>query len=200
MFSQSLLAISQQGLVFGLLVLLSCNLVWANDSVTQPDLIRDTRAWLNMEAVGSTGIDRLKWYFEFQPRWRDNVANFDQRLIRPGLFYELSERSSLWFGYAKVQGYGTASSLREHRLWQQYLIKYKVNEYLTVKSQTRAEQRYFVGFSDVNYKIRQKLAFYIPFSKGSDYRALIYDEVHHNFNSTDYGASKGFEQNRFSGR
>jgi hypothetical protein len=197
-FLQQQCAISQQRLVFVTLIVLSCNQVLADeDDNRQPSIVRDARAWVNMQGVGDTGIDGWNWYFEFQPRWRDSKRNFDQRLIRPALIYELSEDSSLWFGYANVQGYGKSSSLREHRLWQQYLIKYKVNDYLTIKSQTRTEQRYFVGYSDVGYKIRQKVAFYIPFGKSSDYSALFYEEVHHNFNTTDYGASKGFEQNRF---
>lgn len=177
-------------------ILVTNSLALADEASRNSGVINDGRAWINMQAIGNTGLERWKWYAEFQPRWRDSFSNFDQRLIRPALIYELSEDSSVWLGYVNVQGYNRTSSLREHRLWQQYLTKFKINEHITVKSQTRTEQRYFVGFSDVGYKIRQKFAFYIPVAGSSEFSALIYDEVHHNFNTTDYGASRGFEQNR----
>jgi hypothetical protein len=181
---------------FLLLLLFTSKFSFASDD-SQPNVVTDSRAWLNLQLYGDTGFDKFKWYLEVQPRWRDNVSNIDQRLIRPALIYEISKDTSIWFGYVNVQGFNATSNLRENRLWQQFLTKFEPNENFSIKSQTRFEQRRFQGFSDVGYKIRHKFAIYMPFSKNSELSAMLYDEVHHNFNSTDYGASKGFEQNRF---
>ena len=156
----------------------------------------DGRAWLNMQVIGDTGVDKLKWYLELQPRWRNDVSEFDQRLIRPALIYELTKDTSLWFGYVDVKGFGDTSSLRENRLWQQLLTEFRPTEEIRIKSQTRFEQRRFEGFSDTTYKLRQKLALYIPISSGSQYSLLTYGELHHNFNNTDVGATKGLDQYR----
>jgi len=150
-----------------------------------------------MQFFGDTGYDKFKWYLEVQPRWRDNVNNIDQRLIRPALIYEISKDTSIWFGYVNVQGFNRTSDLREHRLWQQLLTKFQPNENFSIKSQTRFEQRTFEGFKDVGYKFRQKFAIYMPFTKTSTLSAMLYDELHYNINATDYGAVQGFEQNRF---
>lgn len=166
---------------------------------TKPALAQvtnDGRAWLNMQVIGDTDVDKLKWYLEIQPRWRNNVSELDQRLIRPALIYELTKDTSLWFGYVNVKGFGDTSSLQENRLWQQLLTEFRPIEDIRIKSQTRFEQRRFEGFSDTTYKLRQKLALYLPISSGSQYSLLTYGELHHNFNNTDAGATKGLDQYR----
>jgi len=159
----------------------------------------DGRAWLNMQLVGETGIDKFKWYLEVQPRWRNGVSELDQRLIRPALIYEVTEDTSVWFGYVSVKGFGDTGGLRENRLWQQLLTEFRPTENIRIKSQTRFEQRRFEGFSDTSYKLRQKLALYVPFYSGSKYSLLTYGELHHNFNDTDSGATRGLDQYRLFG-
>lgn len=157
----------------------------------------DGRAWLNLQANGSTGIDHLRWYMELQPRYREELREREQVLIRPALYYQLDKMNSVWLGYAYVRTFtDNPLTQREHRYWQQFAHEFAPIYGMRLRSLTRLEQRTFEGTNDTGHKIRQRLMLNIPFENHVNLSTLISEEYHHNLNDTDYGARSGFDQNR----
>jgi hypothetical protein len=160
----------------------------------------DTRAWLNMQATGSTGVKNVRWYLEVQPRLREDLRERDQFFFRPAIIYNFAPKTSLWLGYAYARTYVDNPLLQdEHRAWQQLLHEFEPINSIRLRSWTRLEQRKFESSSDIGHKIRQRVAINIPFEHDLNLSALISNEYHHNVNNTNFGARSGFDQNRLFG-
>lgn len=166
-------------------------------SFAQAETIEDGRVWLNVNAIGALPLERWHWYAELQPRWRNEGDEFEQVLVRPALYYALTPQSSIWLGYAFVDTDPAGrDSFEEHRVWQQFLHNFDAIGGLKIQSRTRLEQRFLENSDDTGHKVRQliRLTYPSPFSE----RLLLvaYDEYFINLNDTDYGARRGFDQNR----
>jgi hypothetical protein len=160
---------------------------------------QDARSWHQFNVMGPLPAEKFRYYVELQPRFRDELTSFDLLFFRPAIYYELSKKTSIWLGYLYGQTYSSPNpaTATEHRLWQQLLTGFDFDNGIKVKSQTRFEQRTFEGSNDIAYRFRQKVGVYIPSSFHPKLRYAFYDEVHFYLNNTDFGAVKGFEQNRF---
>lgn len=157
----------------------------------------DGRFWLNVNAVGQLPAERWRWYAELQPRWRDEGKHFDQLLIRPAVFYALNEKTSVWLGYANVVSHPQGkTSFEEHRLWQQLLHNFDPIASLGIQSRTRLEQRFIEHADETGYKLRQMIRLTLPSALSPRLHWVAYDEYFINLNDTDYGARRGFDQNR----
>ena len=107
------------GVTYALMPFASPN-AWADDA-------DDFRIWGNVTARGNFGFvdpdfKRSRWTMEVQPRTRESGKEMDQLLIRPGIGYALTDRSTVWIGYAHVTNYPVVGNdeIEENRLWQQY--------------------------------------------------------------------------------
>ena len=161
------------------------------------DDIEDGRVWLMMNATGKLPVEKLHWYAELQPRMRNEGSEFDQVIIRPAAYYMLTDHSSVWLGYAHVvTDPAGRDSFHEHRLWQQYLHNFSPIHTVAVQSRTRVEQRWIENSDDTGYKLRQMIRLTTPSSLHQQLTWVAYDEYFINLNATDYGARKGFDQNR----
>lgn len=161
------------------------------------DSIEDGRFWFNIQANGATGINKLRWYMEVQPRVRDEGAHLDQLLLRPAVYYQLTEQSSIWAGYAHVVTHpASKSAFDEHRVWQQYLYQFAPIHNISIQSRTRLEQRFIESSDDTGHKLRQMFRVVMPSGISPKLSWVFYDEYFINLNHTDYGAQRGFDQNR----
>jgi Protein of unknown function (DUF2490) len=167
------------------------------------ELQDDTRVWGNVTARGNFGyIDpdfkRWLWWMEGQLRARDCCSSdiaLDQSLIRPGLGYALTDQSTVWMGYARVENYINDQEVAEDRMWEQYM--WKGSTPLGAFSlRTRFEQRWLANGNDVGQRFRQFVKFHWPFSFFPAANFTVWDEVFVNMNSTDWGTEQGFDQNR----
>lgn len=165
--------------------------------VAQADSIEDGRLWLMFNANGKLPMERLRWYAELQPRFREEASQFDQLLIRPAAYYALTDHSSLWLGYAFVETDPAGrESFSEHRLWQQYLHTFEPIYNITLQSRTRYEQRWLENSSDTGYRLRQMFRLTMPSGIHPKLTWVAWDEYFVHLNTTDFGARKGFDQNR----
>lgn len=157
----------------------------------------DGRAWINLQANGPTGIDKLRWYVEVQPRLREELKERDQFFFRPAMYYAIAPKTSVWLGYVYARTYASNPVTEsEHRYWQQLLHEFEPINGVRVRSMTRFEQRNFEAASDTGYKLRQRLTLNFPIENYPNLSTLLFDEYHLNLNETDYGARSGFDQNR----
>ena len=161
------------------------------------ETIEDGRYWFNVNVTGPTPVENLRWYAELQPRWRDEGAKLDQTILRPALSYALSEQASVWLGYAYVVTHPAGKpAFDEHRYWQQFLYNFSPIQTLSIQSRTRIEQRQIEDSSDTGHKLRQMLRLTLPSQLSPNLQWVVYDEYFVNLNDTDYGAVRGFDQNR----
>lgn len=169
--------------------------------VFQQEAIADTeedgRFWFNMNAVGKLPAEHWNWYAELQPRWRQEGSHLDQVLIRPAVFYTLNDKTSIWLGYLHVTTHPASKpTSEENRVWQQLLHNFDPVGSLTIQSRTRLEQRFIEDADDTGHKLRQMIRLTLPSSLSPKLHWVAYDEYFINLNDTDYGARRGFDQNR----
>jgi len=157
----------------------------------------DGRVWFTVNAIGPLPAQDWYWYAEIQPRWREEASEFDQIIIRPAVYYAVSKQSSIWAGYAHVVTDPSGrSSFDEHRIWQQFLHNFQPIGSVSIQSRTRLEQRFIENSDDTGHKVRQMLRLTMPSKLNPQLTWVAYDEYFHNLNQTDYGARRGFDQNR----
>jgi hypothetical protein len=116
-------------------------------------------------------------------------------IVRPGVGWRFNKWLSLWAGYAWVPFRSDADGLRhEHRPWQQAILKTKLTSGLSLQSRTRFEQRFLSTGDDMGYRVRE----FVRASRDLTAKIGIvaWDELFVALNDTDWGASKGLDQNR----
>lgn len=156
----------------------------------------DGAFWINTNAQGKLPVDGLNWYAEYQPRWRQEGKHLDVSILRPAIYYGLNQNASIWLGYANVRFHPSGRSTREeNRLWQQFLYKFEPFNNVYLQSRTRLEQRHFEGGSDTGHRLRQLFRVAFPI-ESSAYSLVLWDEYFIHLNDTDWGAVRGFDQNR----
>lgn len=161
------------------------------------DTIDDERIWLNVIAQGKLPVENYNWYAEFQPRWREQGEQLDQRLFRLGVNRKFSDHGTVWLGYGNILTHRpVGGSVKEDRLWQQLTYNFKLGEDVALQSRTRLEQRWQDNGDDVGHRIRQLVRVSKPFAAAKDLSAIGWAEVFWNFNKTDWGARSGFDQSR----
>ena len=99
-------------------------------------------------AFGQGGFDesnesshRLRWWLDAQLRHQGDDSGFEQFIARPGLGYAVTERATLWAGYAWIATERDAGRSDEHRLWQQLTWSERYQT-VSVLLRTRLEQRF----------------------------------------------------------
>ncbi len=117
-------------------------------------------------------------------------------LIRPAVFYKLTERASVWLGYANVRTRRVSSGdIEENTLWQQFTYTAKLSK-VSLQSRTRLEQRDLETGDDLGHRIRQLVRVTRPLMSDPKLSLIAWNELFVNFNDTDWGARSGFDQNR----
>ena len=160
------------------------------------ETIEDGRAWFNLTSEGDlTG--KLRWYMELQPRFKQEGREFDQHLIRPGINYKLTDRVIVGGGYGYVrtrteQGHYTD----EDRIWQQVIYNTTWQDGAKFSSRSRLEQRFLDSGDDTGWRYRQLLRVSKPLASLPSVSPVLWNEVFVNFRETDWGAQRGFDQNR----
>lgn len=161
------------------------------------DTAEDGVIWFNVNVQGKLPLENLNWYAELQPRWREEGESVDSLILRPGVFYKLSAKSSIWAGYANVKNYPAGrSKFEEDRLWQQFLHNFDPIQGVNLQSRTRLEQRRLDTGSDTGYRLRQLIRVTKPLAGYSNILLVAWDELFLHLNDADWGARKGYDQNR----
>lgn len=158
---------------------------------------QDEQLWVNLTAMGPVRGD-IVYFAEIQPRIGDGVSRLDQALLRGAVGVKLSDRVTLYQGYAHVAvPIAGARDVNEERSFQQ--LNWSIGKPWggDLSSRTRLEQRWRSDGEDMGWRLREMLRFETPLRDGSDaVNALVYAEGFMALNNTDWGAKAGFDQLR----
>jgi hypothetical protein len=159
----------------------------------------DGRLWVNLTFQERAGTDSpWRWYLEFQGRTRDGLDDVDQAIIRPAVGYDLTSRSSLWFGHGYTPTYpASGGETTENRIWQQYLWSGPAFGSV-VQVRTRFEQRWMEGNDAVAWRFRQFARLAKTVSNKGGLALIGWNEIFVHMNDTTRTA-QGFDQNRVFG-
>lgn len=157
----------------------------------------DTQGWLAGFVSGPVAKDsRVLVWFDGHARYRDDAADLDVTILRPGVGWRVGNGLDLWVGYARVTTERPGPNVEEDRAWQQ--ATYPVTEWFggRLTGRTRLEQRFRDAGSDTGWRLRQFFRYARPLGPESPFGLLLANEVFVSFNDADWGQRSGFDQNR----
>lgn len=155
--------------------------------------------------------DKLGFHAEVQIRRSDGFNQWQQLLLRPGVFYNIYPNLTAIAGYAYVETYPYGEipiakvAFPEHRIWQQVQLTQKTGN-VDIVNRLRLEQRFFgdasVGtFTNTRFenRFRYMLRVAVPLTRNANKVTKlylpVYDEVLIAFGkNVKYNT---FDQNRF---
>ncbi len=154
-----------------------------------------------------------RWGVHLEGQWRrhDAFADWQQLLLRPAVNYQLTENVLVTAGYAFVDThrYGDFPApfrFPEHRIFQQAVLRNRINDRLSLSHRYRLEQRFIGGRRSTpgeergprtwryENRFRYMLRAATPLADDGDWYLALYDEIFVNF-----GRNVGqnfFDQNR----
>ncbi|MFX0556697.1 DUF2490 domain-containing protein [Maribacter sp. CXY002] len=147
--------------------------------------------------------DRLSIHSEVQLRYFEQAKNFNQLLLRTGLNYHINPNATATVGYGYIDTDPTfvesprESNLGEHRIFEQFIIKNKVSEFL-FEHRYRLEQRFISqtnirsdpeeDLSRTEHRARYRLQVTLPLT--NIFFLNFYDEVFLNLQGNAFGQNR----------
>lgn len=157
----------------------------------------DEAVWINT-TVSGRAADRVVFFAEVQPRVTDGVTRLSQLLLRPAIGWEVSDRVSVYQGYAHViEPLENGPDRTEDRLFQQ--VTWNVGKLGTVEiqSRTRLEQRWRSDGDGMSLRARQLVRVEQPLAPGDKRLAMVGSiEGFAGLTSAEWRGTTGFDQVR----
>jgi len=159
------------------------------------DVDHDGQIWTAVLSSGNPGADSSKLRVWFDAHLRRSSGGI-VHIARPAVGWSFSPSLSVWAGYAWVPVIpDEAATVHEHRAWQQIIFKRNVGS-LSLQSRTRFESRFSGAGDDVGFRVREFVRASWQKHPSSRRGFVVWDEVFIGLNEPDWGARKGFDQNR----
>jgi len=158
---------------------------------------QDEQLWINATVMG--GVDGgLVYFAEMQPRFGQGVTELSQLLLRPAIGWKLSDRVSVYQGYARVRtAVAIGPDTTEDRSFQQ--ISWSIGKVAggALSSRTRIEQRWLSTGDDMGWRLREMIRYSHSLTDAKrGVAALGWVEGFFALNDTDWGARSGFDRVR----
>jgi hypothetical protein len=155
----------------------------------------DTHAWFLALATVRLS-DNWRLHLEEQPRWYANVSESFQVLTRTALGRRISDRATLWGGYAWIAKPPGPGVTHEHRAWQQLSATLPEAGLFTPSLRLRLEQRFQDGWADSSHRLRTMGRVVRPLTADRSWSLAAWNEVFVTFDDTVNGPWQGMDQNR----
>lgn len=176
-----------------LLALLTSSLTASVGAAQAPESTRDLAVWAGVIASADLGQEApsASLWLDTHLRRGDAGTLF---ILRPAVGFRAKPWLSLHAGYAWVPFFDDSNASRrdEHRSWQQAIVAGELGRGVSLQSRTRTEQRFGPG-EGVGHRLRQFVR--LGWTRGA-VGAVLWDELLVGFNGTEWGARRGYDQNR----
>ncbi len=156
--------------------------------------------WAMALAQGGFGfvhprLERVRGWLELQGRWRSFGESYETGFFRPALGYAISERVTLFAGFALVENDPARQKpFTELRPWQQLTWTPSIGQ-VALQSRTRLEQR--LRQENLGWRLRELIKASVPIPGSERIYLAAYDELFFDLDDTPWGQRRGFRQNRF---
>ncbi|WP_303673847.1 DUF2490 domain-containing protein [Vampirovibrio chlorellavorus] len=173
----------------------------ASPALASEALRNDLQQW------GSVGLTlpltpgkRVLLMGEAQPRVgnlqdRGTSGDFTQLILRTAVGWQLSQRVSVWQGYAWAPVFEPIN-VNEHRLHQQVNIQGKIRR-LQLTNRTRLEERWIENNDGrVSIRLRHMVRGMYPLDAKERWFLVVSDEAFVTLKGVSNGPAAGFDQNR----
>ncbi|MBT8186006.1 MAG: DUF2490 domain-containing protein [Eudoraea sp.] len=175
--------------VFGIILLMASPIV--NAQQTGED---QWGAWYMYFGTNKIS-EKLSIHTEAQFRFYETTGNFNQLLLRTGLNYHFKDNAIATLGYGYIGTdvtfleFPNETDLKEHRIFQQFILKNKVGEFL-FEHRYRLEQRFldFGDTTDTQHRARYRLQLTLPLT--NTFFLNFYDEVFLNLQDSVFGQNR----------
>ncbi|WP_420400122.1 DUF2490 domain-containing protein [Flagellimonas sp.] len=139
--------------------------------------------------------ERFSIHTEAQFRFYETASNFNQMLLRTGLNYHIDKNAIATLGYGYITTDGTFEEFpnetnnKEHRIFQQFILKNKVWEFL-FEHRYRLEQRFldFGDRTDTQHRGRYRIQMTLPLT--DTFFLNFYDELFINLQDDLFGQNR----------
>ena len=139
--------------------------------------------------------ERFSIHTEAQFRFYETTSNFNQMLLRTGLNYHIDPNAIATLGYGYITTDGTfeefpnETNSKEHRIFQQFILKNKVWEFL-FEHRYRLEQRFldFGDRTDTQHRGRYRIQMTLPLT--DTFFLNFYDELFINLQDDLFGQNR----------
>ena len=138
----------------------------------------------------------LKFRFFTEPRFYNDFRDYDQVLLGPSLQYKFNSHFNVILGYEYRGVYRNSQVRGENRFWQAVNFSHDLNSFIKMFYRMRFDNMSFVNFDDVGLRVRPLVGLRFKLSKDNLWSAFISQEYYYYTHNTDWGAKKGFDQNR----
>lgn len=139
--------------------------------------------------------ERFSIHTEAQFRFYETTSNFNQMLLRTGLNYHINPKAIATGGYAFIDTdnnfyeFDGEVNSKEHRIFEQFILKDKVWEYL-FEHRYRLEQRFldFGETTDTQHRARYRIQVTLPLT--DTFFLNFYDELFINLQDDLFGQNR----------
>lgn len=164
-------------------------------------IFHDAGSWLQVVGEGSLtflhpDLGNFRLWLEGQARFDDNWQRWYQGVARAALGYSLSDRATIWVGYSWVptQPAGPSSYISQQDVFPAF--RYIAPTTLgTFTFRTMVDTNFLRG-DQPRVRPRQLIRFLRPIGFEQRLSLVVWDEVFVRVNSTPWGGTSGFDQNR----
>jgi hypothetical protein len=168
-------------------------LLFSPGSRAEGSLDHDLQGWAQFTLQGPLS-PKVQGYIEVQPRFGEDLSQGQIAILRPAIGYQLTEKFSVWQGYAYIPALSSSFN-DEHRIFQQGLLRHQAGQ-LDLTHRTRFEERFIENTDSTSFRLRHLLRVTYPLGKQKKWYLASSDEVFFNMNSVGSGPNAGFDQNR----
>jgi hypothetical protein len=137
--------------------------------------------------------EKWKLALETQPRFKSNITELGQMIVRPSIGYQLTPKFSLWQGYAYTPQFNPHVNVQN--IWQQAVLETHPKAF-TLRNRLRLEERFIQDVSGTPLRLRHQFYVLHPIGKSKKWGLVGSNEVFLNLNSHNSGPQSGLDQNR----
>jgi len=165
--------------------------------VATPAAGQDVQSWNTLLVQGPVDGKLLLWA-EGKPRLTRDAGRLGQVVARVGVGVRTRNDIDFHAGYHfQHNNPAPGRTSDEHRFWQQVMGPvFRQPNGLALITRWRLEQRTFENANDLGWRLRMFWRLQAPLNGPGTAGPLLISETFVAFNSTDWGARRGFDQQR----